>query len=157
MDATESSAIERPEHPPERSYTALERRALALFEERGHLIRSLGGERFEVPSSSMDGRRYSVRYGGLVEGCNCPDHSYHPERACKHLLCVGIAHATRRSGVRVRTISAAGDPFKAAAKAAMRPSGGREEAREAPGAGESLRGIHADLRALDRVADRLGV
>jgi hypothetical protein len=39
---------------------------------------------------------YRVQYGGEHEYCNCEDHNYHPERACKHILCIGIAHAKRR-------------------------------------------------------------
>jgi len=91
-------------------------RALRLFEERGEDIRRIGPETFEVPSCS--GRAvYIVRYGGLEESCSCLDFAYRGE-ACKHLLCVGIAHAARRSGVReVRTVAVAGgDPFKAASK-----------------------------------------
>jgi predicted nucleic acid-binding Zn finger protein len=90
-------------------------RALQHFEGRGHLIRAVAADTYEVPSCGMLGKRYTVRYGGLEESCSCPDFAYRGE-ACKHLLCVGIAHAARRSGVKVRTISVAGDPFKAAAR-----------------------------------------
>jgi predicted nucleic acid-binding Zn finger protein len=102
-------------------YTLLEARALRLFEERGHLIRTLGGDRYEVPSGSYVGRSYFVHYGGSEESCSCSDFQYHGEdRPCKHLLMVGIKHAAGRSGVReVRsTHLAAGDPFKAAKRAA---------------------------------------
>jgi hypothetical protein len=87
-------------------------RAFALVEERGHLIRTLGGDRYEVPSCTTEGRRYLVHYGGAHEGCSCPDRV----KPCKHLLSVGIQHAARRSGVQVRSIGIAGDPFASAAK-----------------------------------------
>jgi hypothetical protein len=91
-----------------RGYRARADRALALFEERGHLIRAVASDTYSVPSSGMLGKRYTVRYGGEVESCTCPDHSYHPEVSCKHLLAVGIMHAARRSGVReVRTVRVA--------------------------------------------------
>jgi hypothetical protein len=95
-----------------------ESRALALFEERGHLIRSVASDTFEVPSCGMAGKRYIVRYGGEVESCSCKDFEFGHGRACKHLLCVGAMHAARRSGVAVRQsfAHAAGDPFAHAAK-----------------------------------------
>jgi hypothetical protein len=95
--------------PPK--YSPRAERALALYEERGHDIRRIGPETFEVPSCSGRGH-YLVRYGGEQEQCSCPDRVI----PCKHLLSVGIMHAARRSRIRVRTISVAGDPFKAAAK-----------------------------------------
>jgi hypothetical protein len=115
---SQSSANALTEHPPE--YTALERRALKLFEEGAHLIRGVASDAYEVPSSAggMLGKRYRVRYGGSAEeGCSCPAWTYGDGRACKHLLCLGIMHATRRGGVReVRAVAAvAGDPFKHAA------------------------------------------
>jgi hypothetical protein len=55
-------------------------RALALFEERGHLIRAVASDTYEVPSCGMVGRRYTVRYGGTEESCTCPDAAYHPGR-----------------------------------------------------------------------------
>jgi hypothetical protein len=62
----------------------------------------------------MGGRRYIVRYGGLEESCECPDWQFGDGWSCKHLLAVGALHAAKRSGVQVRTIPVAGDPFKAA-------------------------------------------
>jgi hypothetical protein len=93
-------------------------RARALYEERGHLIRSVASDTFEVPSCGMVGKRYTVRYGGKVESCSCKDFEFGGGRACKHLLCIGIMHASRRSGVKVRTIPGviAGDPFAHAGK-----------------------------------------
>ena len=103
-------SVAHPGTDSRREYTARAERALALYEERGHLIRALGADRYEVPSCSMDGRRYIVRYGGEVERCSCPDRHV----PCKHLIAAALAGPTvrRRSGVKVRTISAAGDPFK---------------------------------------------
>jgi hypothetical protein len=88
---------------PGTEYSTRAERALALFEERGHLIRAVAADTYEVPSCSMDGRRYRVRYGVSSEAeerCECPAWSYGGGRACKHLLAVGIAHARRRGGVR---------------------------------------------------------
>jgi hypothetical protein len=102
-----------------REYSTCAERALALFEERGHLIRAVAADTYEVPSCSMDGRRYRVRYGVSVEErCECPAWSYGSGRACKHLLAVGIAHATRRGGVREIRLPAviAGDGIAYAAK-----------------------------------------
>jgi hypothetical protein len=51
------------------------------------------------------------------EACSCPDYEHRAGPlgiCCKHVYAVAIAHASRRSGVRVRQISAAGDPIKAA-------------------------------------------
>jgi hypothetical protein len=105
--------------PPEESSTNRRaERALALYEERGHLIRSVASDTFEVPSCGMVGKRYTVQYGGGVESCSCKDFEFGGGRACKHLLAVGIRHASWRSGVKVRTIpgAIAGDPFAHAAK-----------------------------------------
>jgi hypothetical protein len=108
---------------PEKSsaYSARAERALKLFEERGHLIRSVAPDTFEVPSCGMEGRRYTVRYGGHEESCSCPDFAYRGE-ACKHLLAVGIMHAARRSGVALKQSFAtvAGDPFAYAGRSQRR-------------------------------------
>jgi hypothetical protein len=46
----------------------------------------------------------------------CPDFQFGRGRhACKHLIATALLFASRRSGVKVRTISVAGDPFVAAA------------------------------------------
>jgi uncharacterized Zn finger protein len=106
MATTDSSALA---HPSTR-----ETRALELYEKRGHLIRSTASDIYEVPSCGMQGRRYTVRYGGHArEACTCKDFEF--GHICKHLLAVGIMHAARRGGVReVRDVRvAAGDPFKA--------------------------------------------
>jgi hypothetical protein len=93
-----------------------EERALRLLEERGQDIRRISAGLYRVPSCSGSGS-YDVLYGEREE-CPCPDYLYGSGRACKHLLAVGIMHAARRSGVKVRTIPAAiaGDPFAHAAK-----------------------------------------
>ena len=99
-----------PAHPSTR-----ETRALELYRDHGHLIRSIASDTYEVPSCGMHGRRYTVRYGGHArESCSCKDFEF--GHVCKHLLAVGIMHAARRGGVReVREIRVvAGDPFKAA-------------------------------------------
>ena len=105
-------------HSPNVSPNSRAERALALFEERGSLIRAVAADTYEVPSCGFRGKRYIVHYGGSEESCSCPDFQYRGN-ICKHLLCIGIKHAARRSGVReVRTVAAvAGDPFKAAGMA----------------------------------------
>jgi hypothetical protein len=100
-------------HPAHHS--TRETRALELYENRGHLIRSIASDTYEVPSCGLQGRRYTVRYGGHApESCSCKDFEF--GHICKHLLAVGIMHAARRGGVReVREVRVvAGDPFKAA-------------------------------------------
>jgi hypothetical protein len=104
--------------PVESSTNTRAERALKLFEERGHLIRAVAADTFEVPSCGMASKRYIVRYGGEVESCSCKDFEFGYGRACKHLLAVGIMHAARRSGVVVKQsfAMAAGDGFAYAAK-----------------------------------------
>jgi hypothetical protein len=112
-------SLAQPARGPTPEHAARERRALALFEERGHLITRVASDLYEVPSGEYVGRRYFVRYGGPEESCSCADFQYRGEdRACKHLLMVGIMHAARRRGVReVRdTRHVAGDPFAHAGK-----------------------------------------
>jgi hypothetical protein len=70
-------------------------RAVLLFEEPGAEIEDLGEGRFLVPSST--GREfYAVTYGD-EEDCSCPDHEFHPNVECKHILMVGISLAKRRT------------------------------------------------------------
>jgi hypothetical protein len=78
---------------PER--TTREERALALYREHRDEILLVGPDTYEVPSCSGS-RVYHVEYGGENESCTCPDAAFHPERACKHLLAVGICFAKRR-------------------------------------------------------------
>jgi hypothetical protein len=92
-------------------YSTRAERALELFREHGADIERIGEDLYLIPSCSSR-RFYKVRYGGKHEHCSCPDR----RTPCKHLLAVGLAYAARRSGIKVRTISVAGDPFKAAAK-----------------------------------------
>jgi hypothetical protein len=94
-----------------------EDRAFELYRERGDEIIALGEHAFEVPSCT--GRNaYEVHYGGAVESCSCPDFGFGHGIPCKHLLAVGILHASRRSGIReIRIMAAAvGDPFAHAGK-----------------------------------------
>jgi hypothetical protein len=92
-------------------------RGLRLFEEHGGDIERLEGDTFLVPSCSGSSF-YRVRYGGLEESCECKDWEFGGgRRPCKHLIATALLFAARRSGIRVRTISVAGDPFKAAARA----------------------------------------
>ena len=100
-------------------------RALRLFEEFGNHITRVVDDLYMVPSA--DGARwYEVLYGGSEERCNCPAYQYGDGRACKHLLAVGIKHASRRSGVReVRAVRvAAGDGIAYRAKKSYHCYGG---------------------------------
>ena len=101
-----------PAHPSTR-----EHRAFELYRTRGHEIERIGEDLYRVPSCTGHSV-YTVHYGGDVEACECPDYLYGGGRSCKHLLAVGVMHAARRSGVKVRTLPAAiaGDPFAHAAK-----------------------------------------
>ena len=115
------------ESAPKSSVNSRAERALALFEERGSLIRAVAADTFEVPSCAMRGKRYTVRYGGGVESCSCMDFEFNGGgRPCKHLLSVGVMHAARRSGVReFRSIRvAAGDGIAYRAKKACHCYGG---------------------------------
>ena len=49
-----------------------------------------------------------------------PNHAHHPKWTCKHLLAVTITHAIRRSGVKERRISRAGDSYTNAGKPRQR-------------------------------------
>jgi hypothetical protein len=89
----------------ERVATTRELRALALYLERGSEIEQYGEDLFYVPS--QDGSKmYRVQYGNGHEFCSCPDHNYHPERACKHILAVGLLFAKKRSRRRQAFIAA---------------------------------------------------
>jgi hypothetical protein len=68
-------------------------RAVALYEEHGDEIVSIGGGIYLVPSS--DGVSY-YRVDYTNETCACPDANHHPEATCKHVLIIGIARAKRR-------------------------------------------------------------
>ena len=92
-------------HPAPRPNTR-ELRALELYRTRGHEIREIGTDVFEVPSCTGEGR-YRVNYES--ETCSCMDHLYRPDRPCKHLYAVGILYAKAH-----RRVSIAGGPFTAA-------------------------------------------
>jgi hypothetical protein len=92
-------------HPAPRPNTR-EHRALELYRTRGHEIREISTDLFEVPSCAGEGR-YEVDYES--ETCSCMDHKYRPDKPCKHLYAVGILYAKTH-----RRVSIAGDPFTAA-------------------------------------------
>ena|SRR5215212_4112809 len=85
-------------------------RALELYRTRRHDIRRVGEDLYLVPSCSGHGF-YAVTYGGDVEACDCPDHAHHPERACKHILAVGILRAKRR-GATARRLAALEERYR---------------------------------------------
>ncbi len=108
-----------------------EQRALELYRTRGHEIKVIGEDTFEVPSCTGS-HTYQVSYGASnarEERCSCPDFGF--GHTCKHLLSVGIMHAARRSGIReIRiTAAAAGDPFSYAGKTAPCAGCGRRGRR----------------------------
>jgi hypothetical protein len=113
MAHTESVA--HPAHDSRSERLTREARALLLFEEQGDDIQHIA-DVYRVPSCSGSGS-YDVLYGEREE-CPCPDYQFGGGRPCKHLIAVGVMHATRRSGVTVRTIPATigGDPFAHAGK-----------------------------------------
>ncbi len=87
-----STSLAHPAHRP----NTRELRALELYRTRGHEIRRVGQDLYLVPSCTGRGF-YSVDY--RAETCDCPDHEYHPEKACKHLLAVGVVYAKSRRRV----------------------------------------------------------
>lgn len=79
-------------------------RAIELYSTRGHLIRAVAANTYEVPSQRMEGKRYEVHYGtSALESCSCPDHEYRGS-TCVHMLAVGIHYAKRR-GATLRTLA----------------------------------------------------
>ena len=102
-------------HPAPSSTTDSKRssraeRALELYRTRRHEIRRVGGDLYLVPSCSGRGF-YAVTYGGDVEACDCPDHAHHPERACKHILAVGV-HRAKRRGTTLRNLTALEESYR---------------------------------------------
>ena len=78
-------------------------------------VHHLEGDLWAVPSTR--GGFHQVHLGR--EECDCEDFVFFGRDygvGCRHIFAAAIANATRRSGIRVRVVSAAGDPFKAAAK-----------------------------------------
>ena len=65
-------------------------------------------------------RLYPLLAGTGSPGGYSPNHAHHPKWACKHLLAVSIMHAMRRSSVKERRISRAGDSFTDACKPGQR-------------------------------------
>jgi hypothetical protein len=78
-------------HPAPRPNTR-ELRALELYRTRGHEIREISTDVFEVPSCAGEGP-YRVDYS--EETCDCPDFAHRREN-CKHILAVGVRVAKRR-------------------------------------------------------------
>lgn len=75
-----------------------EKRALALYRERGAEIVRTGPYTYLVPSCSSEaGGSYAVDYE--VESCDCPDFTLRGRltgEPCKHVYAVGIHRAKRR-------------------------------------------------------------
>jgi hypothetical protein len=73
-------------------------------------VHRLEGELWAVPSTR--GGFHQVDLGD--EECGCEDFTFYGSVvgvACRHVYAAAIARASRRSGVKVRAVSAAGDPF----------------------------------------------
>jgi hypothetical protein len=73
-------------------------------------VHRLEGELWAVPSTR--GGFHQVDLG--AEECDCEDFTFYGSAAgvgCRHIYAAAIANGTRRSGVKVRTISGAGDPI----------------------------------------------
>jgi hypothetical protein len=79
---------------PEVTPNARAERALELYRLRGQDIEPIAPDLYLLPS--QDGKRsYRVDYRN--ETCSCPDHNFHPEMACKHILAAGVLYAKRRA------------------------------------------------------------
>jgi hypothetical protein len=98
--SSKSKSTAQPAHPSTR-----ETRALELYRHHGCDIERAARGVYLVPSGSSEGT-YRVDYA--AETCSCPDHAHHPERACKHILAVGILRAKRR-GATLRSLTALED------------------------------------------------
>ena len=73
-------------------------------------VQRLEGELWAVPSTRGGFHRVDLE----VETCDCEDFAFFGSSAgvaCRHIYAAAISNATRRSGVKVQTISTAGDPF----------------------------------------------
>jgi uncharacterized Zn finger protein len=98
------------ESPPKVTPNSRAERALELYRTHGRDIELLAPDVYLVPSCAGEGQlRYRVHYG--EESCTCPDHAHHPERACKHILAVGILNAKRR-GATVRALAALEESYR---------------------------------------------
>jgi hypothetical protein len=75
-------------------------------------VHRLEGDLWAVPSTR--GGYHKVDLGS--ESCKCEDYTYFGrdhDVACRHIVAAALATATRRSGIQIRTIPVAGDPFAA--------------------------------------------
>jgi hypothetical protein len=73
-------------------------------------VHQLEGELWAVPSTRGGFHQVDLDQ----EVCDCEDFTFYGAAAgvaCRHVYAAAIANATRRSGIKVRTISVAGDPF----------------------------------------------
>jgi hypothetical protein len=101
--SSKSKSTAQPAHPSTR-----ETRALDLYRHHGRDIERVAPDVYLVPSGSSEGT-YRVDYA--AESCSCPDHAHHPERACKHILAVGILNAKRR-GATLRSLAALEESYR---------------------------------------------
>jgi hypothetical protein len=96
------------------------KQAIVLRTTRGLLtfntgrVHRLEGALWAVPSTRGGWHKVDLDQ----EACDCEDWTFFGRDhgvACRHIYAAAIANGTRRSGVQVRIISVAGDPFAAAA------------------------------------------
>jgi hypothetical protein len=78
-------------------------------------VHRLEGELWAVPSTRGGFHQVDL----AEEVCDCEDFTFYGRDhgiGCRHIYAAAIANASRRSGIRIRTISAAGDGLAYAAK-----------------------------------------
>lgn len=80
--------------------TTRELRGLALFREHGAEIIHEGHGVYTVPGCSGGTYRVDLAVFGGAETCSCPDHTRHPERSCKHIICATVYRAKARAKAR---------------------------------------------------------
>jgi hypothetical protein len=164
MDTVESSAISA--HEPldlaKRIEAIRQRTTRGMLTYNTGEVHRLEGGLWAVPSTRGGYHQVDL----AAEECDCEDRLYFGRDhgiACRHVYAAAIANATRRSGIKLRSIPVSGDGIKAAAKASAKArfprsrSTGRGENGKGVRPEESLRGVRANLEALDRLASRLGV
>jgi len=110
LTSVATTSLAQPAHDSRsETHNARAERALQIYRTRGREIRRAGEDLYLVPSCTGQGF-YCVEYGER-EACDCPDRAYHPELPCKHILCVGVAHAKRR-GATARRLAALEERYR---------------------------------------------
>jgi SWIM zinc finger len=106
-------------------HTTTTREAIQQRTTRGMLtyntgkVHHLEGELWAVPSTRGGWHKVSL----AEESCDCEDFTFYGAAAgvgCRHVYAAAIANGTRRSSIKVQTISVAGDGFHAAGRSQRR-------------------------------------